>query len=109
MRRVRISNPLSNPCAASSPAAPIGADLGPSHTAVDPNEEAGTAASPDHIIARLRTLEASDQVRNASDSPAVIDVRSGVVRLVVGDLPNQRSGRPVAVSATGSEATCPFR
>ena len=28
---------------------------------MDPDEEAGTAASPNHIIARLRTLEAADQ------------------------------------------------
>ena len=88
-------------CAASSPAARIGADLGPSHTAMDPNEEAGTAASPDHIIARLQTLEAADKVRNASDSPVVINVRSGVVHLAVGDPSNQRSGRPVTVCASG--------
>ena len=51
-------------CPASSLAAPIGADQNPSH--MDSDEEAGTAASLDHIIARLQTLEAADQVRNAS-------------------------------------------
>ena len=64
----------------------------------DSDEEAGTAASLDHIIAWLQILEAADQVRNASNSPAVINVRSGVVHLVVGDPSNQRSGRPVAAS-----------
>ena len=67
----------------------------------DFDEDAGTAASLDHIIARLQTLEAADQVRNASDSLVVINVRSGLVHLVVGDPSNQRSGRPVSVSATG--------
>ena len=62
---------------------------------------AGTAASLDHIIVRLQILETADQVRNASDLPVVINVRSWVVHLVVGDPSNQRSGRPVAVSATG--------
>ena len=34
---------------------------------MDADEEAGTTASLDHIIARLQTLEAADQVPNASD------------------------------------------
>ena len=95
-----VSNPLSKIlCAASSLAAPTGTDPGPSN--MDSVEEAGTAGSLDHIFVRLQTLEAADQVRNASDSPVVINVRSGVVHLVVGDPSNLRSGRPVAVCATG--------
>ena len=54
---------------------------------MDSDEEAGTAASPDHIIARLQTLEAADQMRNASDLP------------VVGSS-NPQTGIPVAVSTT---------
>ena len=41
-------------------AAPIGAVLGPSH--MDPGEEACTAACSDHIIERLQSLEAADQL-----------------------------------------------
>ena len=52
---------------------------------MDSDEEAGTAASLDHIIARLQALETADQVRNASDLPLVVNVRSGVVHRVVGD------------------------
>ena len=63
---------------------------------MDPNEEAGTAASPDCITAWLQTLEDADQARNASDSPVVTNVRSGVVHLVVEGPSNQWSGRPVA-------------
>ena len=37
---------------------------------------------------RLQTLEAANQVRNASDSLAVVNVRSGVVHHVVGDPSN---------------------
>ena len=70
-------------CAASSLAAPIGVGLGPSN--MDSVEEAGTAASLDLIIVRLRTLEAADQVRTAPVSLLVVNVRSGVVHLVVGD------------------------
>ena len=55
---------------------------------MDSDEEAGTAASLDHIIARLQTLEAADQVRNASELPVVVNVRSGVVHRVVGDPSN---------------------
>ena len=69
-------------CPASFPAAPIGADPGPSH--MDPDEEAGTAASLDHIIGRLESLEAADQLRNVSVLPVVVNVRSFVHR-VVGD------------------------
>ena len=65
---------------------------------------------PHHFIVRLQSLDAADQFRNVSDSPVVVNVRSGVVHFVVGDPSNQRSGRPFAVSATrGSEATGPFR
>ena len=60
--------------------------------------------SLDHIIARLQTLEAAAQVRNASNSPVVINARSGLVHLVVGEPSNQRSGRPVAVSAAGVQS-----
>ena len=73
-------------CPASSLDAPIGADQSPSH--MDSDEEAGTAASLDHIIARLQTLEVADQVRNASDSLVVVNVRSGVVHRMVGDPSN---------------------
>ena len=84
-------------CAASSFSAPIGADLSPSH--MDSDEEAGTAASLDHIIARLQALETADQVRNASDLPVVINVRSGVVHRVVGDPSNP----------TARQTRCGFR
>ena len=67
-------------------AAPIGADLGPSR--MDPDEEAGTAASHDHIIERLQSLEAADQLRNDSVLPVVVNIRSGVVHCVVGDPSN---------------------
>ena len=85
-------------CPASSLAAPIGADQNPSH--MGSNEEAGTAASLDHTIARLQTVEAADQVRNASELLVVVNVRSGVVHRVVGNPPVQRTGRHVAVSTT---------
>ena len=49
------------------------------------SDEAGTAPSLDHSIARLQTRGAADQVRNASDVPVVVHVRSGVVHRVVGD------------------------
>ena len=68
----------------------------------DSDEEAGTAASLDHTIARLQILEAATALRNASD--VVINVCSGVVHLVVGDPSNQWSGRPVAFSATGVQS-----
>ena len=42
-------------CAASSLAAPIGADPGPSN--MDSVEEASTTASLDHIIVRLQSWE----------------------------------------------------
>ena len=74
----------------------------------DSYEEACNAASLDHIIARLQTMEDVDQVRNASDSPVVINVRSGVAHLVVGGPSNQRSARLV-FPLRGSKATCPFR
>ena len=67
-------------------ASPIGADPGPSH--MDPDEEAGTAASPDHIIERLQSLEAAYQLRNNSVLPVVVNIRSGVVHCVVGDPSN---------------------
>ena len=73
-------------CPALSLDAPIGADLSPSH--MDSDEEAGTAASLDHIIARLQALEAADQVRHASDLLVVVNVRCGVVYRVVGDPSN---------------------
>ena len=73
-------------CFASSLAAPIGADQNPSY--MDADEEAGTTASLDHIIARLRTLEAADQVRNASDLSVVVNLRSEVVHRAVGDPSN---------------------
>ena len=41
-------------------AATIGAVLGPPH--MDPDEEASTAASVDHITERLQSLEAADQL-----------------------------------------------
>ena len=40
---------------------------------MDADEEAGTTASLDHIIARLQTLEAADQLRNASAPALVIE------------------------------------
>ena len=52
------------------------------------DEQANTAASVDHIIARLQALEAADPVGNASDLPVVVNVRSGVVHRVVGDPSN---------------------
>ena len=73
-------------CFASSLAAPFGADHDPSH--MDADEEAGTTASLDHIIARLQTLEAADQVRNASFFLVVVNLRSEVVHRVVGDPSN---------------------
>ena len=72
-------------------AAPIGADQSPSHLGLpveDSDGETGTAASLDLIIVRLQTLEAADQVRNASDLPVVVNVRSGGVHRVVGDPSN---------------------
>ena len=80
------------------------------HRTYDSNKEAGTAASLDHIIARLQTLEAADQVRNASDSAVVINVRIGVVPPC-----GWRSLQPAVWQTRcgfrygGSEATCPFR
>ena len=71
---------------------------------VDFIEEAGTAASQDHIIVRLQTLEAADQVHNASVPPVVVNVRSGIVRLVLEIPPTLRSGRPVVVSAAGVQS-----
>ena len=73
-------------CPASSLAAPIGADQNPSYTDFD--EEAGAAASVDHIIARLQSLEAADQVRNASDLLVVVNLHCGVVHRGVGDPSN---------------------
>ena len=73
-------------CPASFLAAPIGADLGPSH--MDPGEEAGTAASLDHITERLQSLEDAAQLCNISDLLVVVNVRSGVVHRVVGDPSN---------------------
>ena len=72
---------------------------------MDSDEEAGTAANLDHIIARLQTLEAADQVRNASDSPVVVNVRSGAVHRLVGDPSNPtdwqtRCGCHLSVSLT---------
>ena len=72
-------------CPASSLDAPIGADLSPSY--VDSDEEAGTAASPDDIIARLQTLL------------VVVNRRSGIVHRVVGDPSN----------STGWQTRCGFR
>ena len=54
----------------------------------DSDEEAGTAASLDHIFARLQTLEAADQVRDASDLLVVVNVRSGGAHRADGDPPN---------------------
>ena len=51
---------------------------------MDSDEEAGIAASLDRTIARLQTLEAAEQVRNASDLPVVVNMRSGIVHRVVG-------------------------
>ena len=73
-------------CLASSLSALFGADQNPSH--MDDDEEAGTTASLDHIIARLQTLEAADQLRNASDLLVVVNLRSEVVHRVVGDPSN---------------------
>ena len=72
---------------------------------MDSDEEAGTAASLDHVIAGLQTPEAADQVRNASHSPVVVNVRSGVVLRVVGDRSNPtdwqtRCGSRLSVSLT---------
>ena len=58
---------------------------------MDPDEEASTAASSDHIIKRLQSLEAADQLRSVSVLPVVVNVRSGVVHRVVGDPSNQPS------------------
>ena len=55
---------------------------------MDSDEEASTAASLNHIVARLQALEAADQVRNASDLLVVVSVRSGGVHRVVGDHSN---------------------
>ena len=68
-------------CPAFFVAAPIGAVLGPSR--MDPDEEAGTAASVDHITERLQSLEAADQLHKV-----VVKIRSGVVHCVVGDPSN---------------------
>ena len=77
---------------------------------MDSDEEAGTAASLDHTIARLEALEAADQVSNASDLPVVVNVRSGVVHRVVGD-PSNPTGLtdPLRFPLRGSKAVCPFR
>ena len=63
------------------------------------DEEADTAASPDHIIARLQTLEAAHQARNAFDlwlstCAAVVSTKGLEIP------PTQRTGRAVAVSTT---------
>ena len=73
-------------CFASSLAAPFRAYHNPSH--MDADEEAGTTASLDHIIARLQTLEAEDQVHNVSDLIVVVNLRSEGVHRVVGDPSN---------------------
>ena len=93
MRRARSSQSAVH-CPASSLAAPIGADPDPS---MDSVEEAGTtAARPDHIIARLQTLEAADQAylwlstRAAVRSTAWLEIP-----------PTQRTGRPVTVFHNG--------
>ena len=51
-------------------------------------EEAGAAASHDHVIELLQSLEAADQLRNDSVLPVVVNIRSGVVHCVVGDPSN---------------------
>ena len=55
---------------------------------MDPDEEACTAASLDHLFERLQSLDAADQLRSNSVLPVVVNIRSRVVHCVVGDPSN---------------------
>ena len=76
----------------------------------DADEEAGTTASLDHIIARLQILEAADQVHNASEFDCGGQLaQRGCPPSSWRSLQSNGPAGPLRFPPRRSEATCPFR